>query len=152
MRCLSHRLVSCVSPVFNGADRWQALHGLTYALPFARVQEAPSADLERGMSVEAASAARLLYAALQPIRPHPDSQSYERFFMELDPGVLKSLTISTIFRFLRMALEVPAKEYLLLVPLVDGAQHARGRFGSERREKVMHTWPSGPCLGRQAMM
>ncbi|CAL5225177.1 g7958 [Coccomyxa viridis] len=104
-----------------------------------RVQEVPdTVDLEEGLSEQAASALRILYAATQPLEEDPKSLRYEQFLMELGPIVRHQLTISIVIDFLRMALEVPAEEYLVLVPLISEAQHARGTFGNQKSDRV--TW------------
>ena len=128
---------------------------LTCGMVFDRVQDSPLAQVERGMTVHAASAVRLLYAAIQPLQRDSDAQSYENFFMELDARVKEQLNISILIDFLRLALEVPDHENVLLIPMIDGAQHAKGRFGREKREKVMHllcpaqspvSWQSGAVI------
>ena len=54
------------------------------------------------------------------------------------PYVRERLTIPDVLEFLRMALEVPADEYLLLVPLIDKAHRTNGSFGQkqDRGKKV----------------
>ena len=86
--------------------------------------------LERcsGLSVQAASAVRLLFAALQSL----NGTNYYHFFWNLDASVRGQLTIPDVLDFLRMALEVPADEYLLLVPLINKAHQATGCFGEEQ--------------------
>ena len=111
-------------------------------LVLTRVQEVPdTVDLEEGLSEQAASALRILYAATQPLEEDPKSLRYEQFLMELGPIVRHQLTISIVIDFLRMALEVPAEEYLVLVPLISEAQHARGTFGNQKSDRVMCSPP-----------
>ncbi len=105
---------------------------------FARVGDAPNASYDQGLSVQSASAVRLLYATLQSL----DGHLYWEFVETLDAHVRERLTILDVLDFLRMALEVPAEEYLLLVPLINKAHRAFGTFGKEppeeRGAKVAH--------------
>ena len=112
---------------------------------FARVADASTSDAERGLSVQAASAARLLYAALQSL--YDPFASYWQF-MALPAHVRERLTISDVLDFLRMALEVPADEYLLLVPLINKAHRATGRFGREDRGQKVIQLSSLIFIGR----
>ena len=91
-----------------------------------------------GLSSHAASAVRLLYAATQPLEASPDSQSYEQFYMSLGVSMRKKLRIRDVFEFLRLALEVPAEEYLILQPFINQAHLATGKFGTKDGDKVKH--------------
>ena len=95
----------------------------------ARVADAADAYADRGLSVQTASAVRLLYAALQSL----NWAAYWQFVESLHPYVRERLTIPDVLDFLRIALEVPADEYLLLVPLIDKAHRAKGSFGGQDR-------------------
>ena len=97
--------------------------------------DAADANADRGLSVQTASAVRLLYAALQS----PSKANYWQFVKTLDAHVRERLTIPDVLDFLRIVLEVPADDYLLLVPLINKAHRARGSFGREDRgQKVIH--------------
>ncbi|CAL5225182.1 g7964 [Coccomyxa viridis] len=50
----------------------------------------------------------------------------------------KKLRIRDVFEFLRLALEVPAEEYLILQPFINQAHLATGKFGTKDGDKV--TW------------
>ena len=97
----------------------------------ARVASAPSAHEDSGLSVRTASAVRLLFAA----SPSLDGAPYCHFVRTLDAHVRERLTIPDVLEFLRMALEVPADEYLLLVPLINKAHRTNGSFGQKKTGK-----------------
>ena len=100
--------------------------------------------LEFGVCAQAASAVRLLYAALQHLGEDAPAVSYPDFYNGLDARVRSRLTIPDVLKFLRTALEVPDGEYLLLVPLIDQAYLATGRFGEEERVEVRQLTSSVP--------
>ena len=109
---------------------------LTAALLCTGVQWARHAMLEEGICVQAASAVRLLYSALQHLDQDAPAVNYPDFYSGLDARVRSRLTIPDVLNVLRMALEVPDGEYLLLVPLIDQAYLATGRFGVEKQAEV----------------
>ncbi|CAL5225180.1 g7961 [Coccomyxa viridis] len=78
---------------------------------------------------------RLLFAA----SPSLDGAPYCHFVRTLDAHVRERLTIPDVLEFLRMALEVPADEYLLLVPLINKAHRTNGSFGQKKTGKEV-TW------------
>ena len=114
---------------------------------FARLHNAPDAHLEDrdGLTSYAASAVRLLYAATQPLEESTNSQSYEQFYMSLGGSMREKLSIRDVIEFLRLALEVPAGEYLMLQPLFKQAHLATRRFGAKSGDKVKHITFSRRC-------
>ena len=107
------------------------------------VLHAPQADLEVGLGPQKASAMRLLYAALQPLEEDPSSLRYAQSFMGFDARVRERVCIYDVLKFLRMALEVPDEEFLVLMPMCDDAQLAEGTFGTETHKEVR---PHQPAL------
>ena len=89
-----------------------------------------------------ASAVRLLFAATQSLEEVEGTSDYYAFFKEVEESEGDKLCIREVMEFLRLALDVPAGEFLLLMPLVDEAHSATGLFGGKTEGPVVH--PEGP--------
>ena len=114
-------------------------------MQFARIRHYPDANLEDGLRPQTATAVRLLFAATQYLEDVPGTTSYYTFFYGLDASVREKLSIQDVMVLLRLALDVPAGEKLVLVPLIDEAHRAEGVWGGENPEQVRQSnLPASP--------
>ena len=113
-------------------------------MQLARIRHYPEADLEDGLRPQAATAVRLLFATTQYLEDVPGTTSYYTFLHGLEASVREKLSIQDVMVLLRLALDVPAGEMLVLVPLVDEAHRAEGVWGGEISEQVRRNLPASP--------